>query len=86
MHASVTPEAHSPKDDNSMNLNQLVGIALLVVGAILVYFGYAASQGVGEQISQTLTGRFTDSTTWYFILGAASLLGGFFLIAFRQNR
>lgn len=69
-----------------MNTNQLFGIALLVVGAILVYFGYAASQSVGDQISQTFTGRFTDSTTWYFIFGAVSLLGGFFLIAFRQNK
>lgn len=69
-----------------MNSNQLIGIALLVLGASLVYFGYAASQSVGEQISQTFTGRFTDSTTWYFIFGAVSLLGGFVLIAFRRNK
>ncbi|MEX2489711.1 MAG: DUF3185 family protein, partial [Pseudomonadales bacterium] len=59
-----------------MKIHHLFGIVLLVVGAILLYFGYQASQSVGEQMAETFTGKFSDSTTWYFVLGAASAVGG----------
>ncbi|MCC5887058.1 MAG: DUF3185 family protein [Gammaproteobacteria bacterium] len=67
-----------------MNTNQILGIVLLVVGAILLFLGYQASQSISEQVVESFTGRFTDSTTWYFILGAAAAVGGFLLIAFRR--
>jgi len=67
-----------------MNINQIIGIVLLVVGGILLYFGYQASQSIGEQVFESFAGRFTESTTWYFILGAAAMVGGVFLIAFRR--
>lgn len=67
-----------------MNSNQIIGIVLLVVGAILLYFGYQASQSIGEQVTETFTGRFSDSTTWYFILGAAAAVGGIALLVFRR--
>lgn len=57
-------------------LGIIIGIILLVTGGVLLYFGYQASQSAGEQIFETFTGRFTDSTTWYFILGAAAAIGG----------
>lgn len=59
-----------------MGTNQIIGIALLVVGVILLFFGYQSSQGLDEQIFETFTGRFTDSTIWLFILGAASAVTG----------
>lgn len=59
-----------------MTTNQIIGIALLVAGAILVYFGYQASQSLGEQVHETFTGRFTDSTTWYFVFGAVAAVAG----------
>ncbi len=67
-----------------MSSNQIIGIVLLVVGAILLYFGYQASQSMGEQITETFTGRFSDSTTWYFIGGAAAAVGGIAMLAFRR--
>lgn len=67
-----------------MKTHQIIGITLLVVGAILLYFGYQASQSVGEQVAETLTGRFSDSTTWYFVLGAAAAISGFGLFALRR--
>lgn len=67
-----------------MTRNQIVGIALLVAGAILLYFGYEASQSVGEQLHETFTGRFTDSTTWYFVLGAIAAVAGIGLLVFRR--
>ncbi|MCC5872103.1 MAG: DUF3185 family protein [Gammaproteobacteria bacterium] len=67
-----------------MNSNQIIGIVLLVVGAILLYFGYQASQSMSEQVVESFTGRFTDSTTWYLILGAAAALGGLLLLVVRR--
>ncbi len=67
-----------------MSSNQIIGIALLAVGIILLYFGYQASQSVGEQVMESFTGRFTDSTTWYLVLGAAASLGGLGLLIFRR--
>jgi len=67
-----------------MNSNQIIGIVLLVVGAILLYFGYQASQSMSEQVVESFTGRFTDSTTWYLILGAAAAVGGLLLLVVRR--
>jgi len=66
-----------------MSSAQIIGIVLLVVGAILLYFGYQASQSAGEQIYETFTGRFTDSTTWYFVLGAGAAVAGFIMVLMR---
>lgn len=63
-----------------MTSNQVIGIVLLVVGLILLYFGYQSSQGLADQVHETFTGRFTDSTIWYFIFGAASALVGLLLL------
>lgn len=62
-----------------MRVNMPLGILLLVVGAVLLYFGYSASQGVGEQVHETLTGRFTDSTTWYLVFGVGAAISGLML-------
>ena len=66
-----------------MNINLVIGIVLLVVAAVLLYFGYSASQSVGEQVHETFTGRFTDSTTWFFVLGIAAAIGGLIMLTFR---
>lgn len=67
-----------------MKINQIIGIVLLIVGAILLYFGYQASQSVGEQMVETFTGRFTDGTTGYLISGAAAVIGGFLMLVLRR--
>ena len=67
-----------------MKNNQILGLALLVGGIVLLYFGYQASQSMGEQMVESFTGRFTDSTTWYFVLGATGAVAGKYLVAFRR--
>lgn len=68
-----------------MHFNRLFGIVLLIAAAALMSFGYTASQGVGEQIHETFTGRFTDSTTWYILLGFAAAIGGVVMLASRDQ-
>ncbi len=67
-----------------MGFNQILGIVLLAAGAVLLYLGYTATQGVGEQIHETFTGRFTDSTTWYFVAGIAAAVVGVGMLAFNR--
>jgi drug/metabolite transporter (DMT)-like permease len=67
-----------------MGGQRVLGIVLLVVGAVLLYFGWQSSQSLGDQITETLTGRFTDATMWYIIGGAAALAAGAFLTLFKR--
>jgi hypothetical protein len=54
----------------------MVGIVLLVVGAVLLVVGLNASHSAADQLSNTFTGKFTQATAWYiFGGGAAALLG-----------
>ncbi len=64
-----------------MSSNKIIGIVLLVIGIVLLYFGYQSSQGLDDQVSEALTGRFTDTTTWYYLLGAAGAIVGLVFLA-----
>ena len=59
-----------------MRMIRIVGLVLLAVGVTLLFFGYNASQSVGERIVEGFTGRFTDQTMWFLIGGIAALVGG----------
>lgn len=59
-----------------MSNNRIIGLVLLTIGIILLGFGFQASDSLGERLHETFTGRFTESTTWYFIFGAASAVAG----------
>lgn len=59
-----------------MNMKVLIGAVLLVVGILLLYLGYQSSQGLDDQISEAVTGDYTESTVWYLILGAAAGVAG----------
>ncbi len=54
----------------------ILGVAVLVVGLVLLGFGYHSSQAPVDQISNSLTGRFTDNTMWYIVVGVAMMVGG----------
>ncbi len=59
-----------------MAINRILALTLLVVGLILIFSGYQSSQGLGDQVTQTVTGNFTDATAWFLILGAAAMVAG----------
>ncbi|GAB6057997.1 DUF3185 family protein [Desulfonatronum parangueonense] len=63
-----------------MNSQQIIGIALLVIGIIMLIFGYQSSQAVDDQIFEALTGRFTESTMWLLIIGGVSSVVGLALL------
>jgi drug/metabolite transporter (DMT)-like permease len=65
-----------------MNPVRIVGIALAVVGLILLFFGLNQADSPVDQFSELLTGRYTDQTMWYIIGGVAALVVGVLVALF----
>jgi len=55
-----------------MNQKSMIGIALLVVGVILLVVGFNSTQSLTEEVSEAFTGRFSDETMFYLIGGAVA--------------
>lgn len=68
-----------------MSTARLAGLVLIVVGGILLYFGYNASETAIESVTETVTGRFSDQTTLYIIGGAACAVVGAGLLLFGKK-
>jgi drug/metabolite transporter (DMT)-like permease len=64
---------------------QMLGIVVFAVGVVLLGFAYHASNAPLDRLSNTLTGRFTNETMWYLVLGAAAALGGALLALFGKR-
>ena len=67
-----------------MKDNKLLGIILAFIGALLVFFGWQSSESLGEQLTETVTGRFTDDTMLVIIGGAVCLAAGLYMAARRK--
>jgi hypothetical protein len=59
-----------------MGTKKIAGLVLLVVGAVLLYFGLQATDAPLEQARESLTGDYSDQTMIYLICGAAAAVGG----------
>lgn len=55
---------------------RIIGFVLLAVGLVLLIFGFNASQSVGEQVVEGVTGRFTNETMMFIIGGVAAMVAG----------
>ena len=58
---------------------KIIGIALLVVGLGLGYWGYQISESLGSQLTETMTGSPTDKVMMLYIGGAVSFVVGLLL-------
>ena len=57
-------------------MNRPLGIALLVVGVVLIVFGINASESIGSDISRLFHGTPTDKSIWLLAGGVvASCVG-----------
>jgi hypothetical protein len=65
---------------------RLVGLIVLVIGVILLGFGLNATDAPVDQISETLTGKYTDRTMWYLVSGGAAIVAGGLLALFGNRR
>ncbi len=57
-------------------MNKPIGIALLVLGIVLIIFGINASNSIGSDFSRFFTGSPTDKSMWMLLGGIASLIVG----------
>lgn len=62
-----------------MNMQRIVGAAILVVGVVLLCVGINASNSVADQVKHSFTGRFTQETAWYIYGGLTAALVGLFM-------
>jgi LPXTG-motif cell wall-anchored protein len=69
-----------------MRITQILGAVALVIGLVLIGVAYHASNAPMDQVSNAITGRFTDQTMWYLILGIAAAVGGVLLVAFGRRK
>ena len=65
--------------NNSISATKIIGLALLVTGAGLAYWGYHLSGFAGARITQAVTGSATDEVTKFYLGGAASFIVGLYL-------
>jgi TRAP-type C4-dicarboxylate transport system permease small subunit len=59
---------------------KLIGILLLSFGLILLFFGWQSTESVGEQLTEAVTGRFTQQTMLYLIGGAIAAIAGLYVL------
>ena len=56
-----------------------IGITLIVVGAVLLFYGFRADGSFSSEVSKIFSGHPTDRTLWFLIGGAASVVAGLVL-------
>ena len=69
-----------------MNSMRIVGLVIVAVGIVLLLFGLNAADSPVDQVSEAVTGRYTDTTMWYVIGGIAAIVGGGLLALFGPRR
>lgn len=59
---------------------QVVGLALLVIGAGLAYWGYQMSGSLASQLTRSVSGSLPDEVMYRYIGGAVCGVVGIFLL------
>lgn len=59
-----------------MSRSGIAGIVLLALGAVLLLFAWRASTAPVEQLSDALTGRYTNNTMWFVLTGIVGVVAG----------
>lgn len=59
-----------------MSQSNILGLVALALGVLLLFFAWRASNAPVEQVSEALTGRFTNNTTWFIVGGVIGVVAG----------
>jgi hypothetical protein len=57
-------------------MNNIVGIAILALGVVLLIFGFNESHSFSSDVSRTFTGNPTNHSMWLIIGGAVAVVAG----------
>ena len=63
-----------------MSSTRIIGIALVVIGLGLGFWGYRSSGSFGSQVTQAVSGSPTDRVMILYVSGAVSLVVGLYLL------
>lgn len=63
-----------------MNSRMISGLALLLVGIILFFFGLNAKGSISDRVSNFFTGHYTEYTMWLLALGLIAGVSGFLIL------
>lgn len=63
-----------------MNNIKIIGIVLLVIGVIALYFGVNATNAPMEEMTEAFTGQYSDRTMTYLIGGAVAGVAGLVML------
>jgi len=63
-----------------MSNSTIGGIVALALGGALLFFAWRASNAPVDQLSEALTGRYTENTMWYVLGGVAGIVAGVALL------
>ncbi len=66
-------------------MNKGIGLALLVVGIMLIIFGINASDSFGSDVSRFFTGAPTDKSIWLLLGGVVATIVGS-VMTFKKSR
>lgn len=66
-------------------MNRTLGIAMLVVGIVLLIFGLSASDSIGSSFSKLFTGAPTDKAIWLIVGGLFGVAMGLFSLLRTKN-
>ena len=69
-----------------MSTPRILGFVLVAVGALLLIFGFNATDSTVNRASEALTGQYTDRTMWLLVAGTAAAIGGVLLATFGNRR
>ena len=64
---------------SAITSSKIIGIALVVIGLGLAFWGYRLSGSITSQITQAVTGSDTDKVMMFYISGAVCFVVGIFL-------
>ena len=67
-------------------MQSVVGVALLVVGVVLIILGMQASTSVGSRLSELFTGAPSDRTIWLLVVGVVAAIIGLGLVLVGRRR
>lgn len=57
-------------------MNNVFSIALLVVGVVLLIFGFQASDSLSSEVSEAVQGAPSNKSIWLIALGIIGVLAG----------
>lgn len=57
-------------------MSKTVGAVLLVIGIVLLIYGFSASESFASEVSEAVTGNPTDRSIWFLVGGAILAIVG----------